>query len=592
MGLTRGIGIVATLCLATAGTAQTGTGIVHYGGAQVLFTWTFESKTDGDRLPLYTCDNECEGKKHAKHDACDHSCDKKCPRERSTHYLFFFNAPETVVDLGEGEKAPSRSHILTMGDDYSKFGMPRAAAISAALRAFKNKARESLGKPEDDDLESKCWNQTPCSSSTAFVNSIKVVYRIDYELVAVENGQITERGPKRTLRWALHTVPPLAKDRRITTSEPAVSCACEVVQKEPSETGFLPGFLNEEEFAFIEENGTKRPVTGQQLASAVSDITVQNMNRVVFTVGPGQPTKFFVPAGWELECTSGNGQDVQLQEDLWITVMPWPQRVQAFLAPVTIRTLCLEIDEPEPTPAMKYRFKPPSTPAFARLARGVRGSSFRGPWDQARLWVATDYATYANMRQVLLPAPSRRTFLYEMYVAAKALAFSPTDPRADAVMEISLLTEPKNDLAAGAWLLTQHLGKNAKRTADWLRTNAATFHHLFSEPSAVPYVSYLAKTAAATETDDGVLAAIRLLTDCVPADKRADVAADGNSEQVAFTIMSTGGATAATAILDWLEKTKPSYTSSVCLNVSPTLPESVQARARALATSSGTKSQP
>jgi hypothetical protein len=307
------------------------------------------------------------------------------------------------------------------------------------------------------------------------------------------------------------------------------------------------------------------------------------MNRATLTIGEGPIKTCFLPAGWELQCTAGGGQDVQLQEDLWITVMPWPQKVQAFLAPVTLRTLCLQISKPEPTPAMSYRFMPPSRPSFSRLARGVRASSFRGPWDQMRLWIATDYAPYAKIRQVLLPTPGRRTYLYEMFVAAKALAFDPTDNRAVPMMETNLLAEPKNDPAAASWLLRTNLVRNGKATTDALKNEASKFHSLFEDAQAVQYIAGLAAAAANVDTEYGALAAVRLLTDCVPTAKRGEVSAHEDAAMIGTMLAFTSDPKVATVILDYLESEKPPFAQTAALNVSDELPKFIKDRAARIA---------
>jgi len=557
--------------------AQSGNGFVELGiGARFEFTWTIESNKEGPKLPLFSCERVCQGKKHTVHENCDMSCDKACAFEQGQHYTVLL--AERNQELGEEDAPPLRSHPLTIGGDMDRLGLPSGMGTGLVVSRFLQPATASL-KPERLSLGLKCWNQTPCSSSTAFVNSRRLVVRIDYELVVREGDRVVARGAKRSLRWAVFVPPPLNKDRVITTSDPAVSCKCEVVQKAPSETGFIPGYRNEGEFAFCEDGGVKRVATGQMIGQMVTEISVQNMNRATFTVAPGHG-RCVIPAGWELECLD-DGQDVQLQEDLVIQLMPWEQKIHAWLAPVTVRTACLEINKPEPTPNMRYRFMPPSRPSLARLARGVRASSFRGPWDQARLWIATDFASHTKIREVMLPAPSRRTYLYEMYNAATAMAISPADPRVLAIMDLSLLHEPKNDGPAAAWLLTSKMRAEGPKTLEWLKSNANAFHTLLSDPTAARYMAELAASVIHTFGDQGIEQALLLVTSCVPPDQRRAVAAE--SEMVAVQLTTTDSPTVATKLLNWMETTRPPFAGMVGLNVSESLPEPIRKRAAMLA---------
>ena len=578
MRLGKEVGFLAAMALAVSAAGQSVTKDYEFAfkGVKLIATATVESKGEGPNIALFRCEEVCKGKKHAKHEDCDDSCDIPCYKDRKHSYFGFL---KELAELGEGDQPPKKPHKVGVGEVFEKFGMPTSAKPSAAMSHMEATALEAI-KFEVTDIQKTCWNRKPCSSSTAFVNSIRFVVKIEYELVAFEGEKVVATSPKNTIRVAI-AVPAPKKDQVITVSEPAVSCKCEVVQKVPDKTGFLPGYRNEDEYAFLEENGQRRTVTGREIGSMVTEISVQNMNRAVFTVAPGMG-KCFIPAGWELESLTGEVQNVQLQEDLWIEAMPWPQRVQAFLAPITLRTLCLEIDKPEPSPAHKFRFVPPSTPALARLARGVRESSFRGPWDQARAWIATDYSTYEEIRQVMLPAPSKRTYLYEMHSAAKALAFAPDDKRADAVMELALLVEPKNDHAAAAWMLRQKLAKNGKATMDWVKANGSNFHKLFTEADAVAYIAHLAASASEMQSEEAKMTAVHLLTLAVPNEKRAEVGETDGAVRVAYELVTTNSPKVADAILDWLEQVKPSYGPSMAKNISASLPENIKERAKKL----------
>lgn len=575
----KSLTISSLLCLTACACAQSGSGTTNYIGARVEWKWTIESKAEGPKLPLFSCDTICQGKKHSKHETCDLSCDTPCAlsEQRGNHLVFL--DPQTE-DLGEKDEKPKKPNIQSIGEAFTAFGMPTMANASVVLRSVSRSALTSTGSRYVATVEKSCWNKTPCSSSTMFVNSIRLVVKFEYQLLAIENQKVVDQSPVRSLRMAVISVPKEA-DRVFSPSEPTVSCKCEVKQEPPKETGFIPGYINQDEYAYCESEGTKRVATGEMISQMVPSIAVQNMNRAIFTVAPGHGT-CFIPAGWELECTSGGGQNVQLQEDLVIQVLPWPQKIEAFLAPITLRTLCLQIDKPEPNPNMTYRFVPPSRPSLMRLARGVRASNFRGPWDQMRLWIATDYATYAKIRDVLLPTPSRRTYLYELYVAAQALTFSPFDKRAESMMETALLAEPQNDLAAASWLLRMNLARNAKATADALKSNAQKFHPLFSDPKFSEYMANLAEVASQADDEHSARAAVRLLTDCVPAEKRAEVASHDGAWQVGAMLMTTEDPKVATVVLDYLEAFKPPCTTMACMNVSPALPQQIKDRAAKL----------
>lgn len=270
-----------------------------------------------------------------------------------------------------------------------------------------------------------------------FAKLDRLVISLEYPLFEVATNADGTRsinpGPKRKIRFAL--VASHRKSDKVETfqSPPVVSCKCVGVQHPPDETGFIPGFVGEGEYAYCEHGGAKRPMTGVDVQKHVTNIVVHNRNSATFTIAPGPTERCFVPAGWELQCTSGGGQNVQLQEDLWIRSLPWPQTITVRIGPpyshlysAKLWTLCLEIGRPEPNERMRYRLVPPSRPSLARLARLVRGSAIRGPWDQARLWIATDHASHAKVQESLLQSPTAGFYLQLLHEAARALAIDPS----------------------------------------------------------------------------------------------------------------------------------------------------------------------
>lgn len=104
---------------------ESGSGEIHLEGAKMRFTWTVQHKEKTERVPLFSCERVCEGKKHSKHDDCDASCDRKCDSAGGVHgWKLGLSDLNAIVDLAEeGNEPPKRPHILTMGDDFNRFGV-------------------------------------------------------------------------------------------------------------------------------------------------------------------------------------------------------------------------------------------------------------------------------------------------------------------------------------------------------------------------------------------------------------------------------------------------------------------------------------
>ncbi len=64
-----------------------------------------------------------------------------------------------------------------------------------------------------------------------------------------------------------------------------------------------------------------------------------------------------------------------------------------------IRVLCMNMAKKEPARGVDYFPYRPSDPIIPQLAKLMDESSFRGPWDQARLWIYTDKASLDDINK-------------------------------------------------------------------------------------------------------------------------------------------------------------------------------------------------
>jgi len=343
----------------------------------------------------------------------------------------------------------------------------------------------------------------PCSSRTAFIAAKAYIVTAEFDIY--ERGPNFERkkdGPKFTLRFRV-LIPDSKKHR---FGDPVVACKCEVKQEPKKEVGVIPGWdaEGEGEYAWVDDGNGRRTITGSDLEVMVTNISCDGMTEADVTCA-GQ---LFIPAGWELDSVDGKAQDVQLQEDLLcavelrgLLVSIRPEALRAH----KLRTLCLEIEKPEPAPGMKYRLAPPRNPGLARLARLTRGSRFGGPWDQVRLWIASDLASYDRMAKTLVPMVGERTYARELYRASLAQAINPGDPRVLKLMEPRFLFAKAGDPDATAWLARELLRADGAALLKWIRGQKS------------------AMNAALAEGDDGVLQVGAVLFELVLAGSAEDL---------------------------------------------------------------------
>lgn len=346
--------------------------------------------------------------------------------------------------------------------------------------------------------------------------------------------------------------------------------------------------------AHVIQGGRKRPMTGGELIGLVQTISCPNMNQAEITGGAPGPGRFVVPAGWELDCFEGGGQDIQLVEDLVFNQILEPESLSLSLSPALIletknvRTLCLEMDKPQPTVAMKYRLLPPNRPEISKLAKLSRNSLMRGPWDQARLWIATDLASYDRMSKVLIPMVGEGTYLEEMYRCATVGAINPADSKVQAIMELRFMFAEDFSPEACAWLLAHKLRANKSGTLSWLKGQTAPFGALFSinAKKAGELAGLIGSALVREGGAEGAAAASWLLSTAVPEAHRAAAADSPGARAMAMYLMQTADENVALGILDWLAAAKPPIAALAALNMNAALPESVKARAKEVVASS------
>lgn len=547
-------------------------------GVETTSTYTREDDT---RQPLFTCVRECEGKKHTEHSVCDLSCDKACPATEQHGRPHVYSFPGDTTELApEGNGAPARPHADQLNRDFTRFNFPSTWQARNALRRVELaliRTRDYF----DAVFRADHWNETPCSSSTKSVNCVTYTVTVQYTLFDT-NGQTVTRGPSGTLRYRVR----IPVWREVTEGEKETNCKCERKQEGTLEHGYL--YQPSEAYAFIEEDDKKRPLTGSDINTLVNSVTVHDMNNATLSYTANWMGEVFIPAGWEFECTMGGGQGVQLVDDLRFMAFPGNGEIRLSLAPPWVlrdekklRVMCTEINKPEPTADMTYRLVPPRHAPLARAAQIARVSNFRGPWDQMRLWIASDQATYKEVEDKLFPPPLESQYVTALRQLAQAGAIDPMEARYQRLMEARLVFMPVPDLAAVRWLVMMRATSDPAKLCAEVRGLAKEIAAVLEEEGGARLVGEVVGLLALEAGDEGVRTALWCVETAVPeAHRRAVV--DAGSE-LALALERTKDADVATALLDWIEKHKPMAATAGLATINPELPTALRERALGLA---------
>jgi len=226
---------------------------------------------------------------------------------------------------------------------------------------------------------------------------------------------------------------------------------------------------------------------------------------------------------------------------------------------------------------------PPSRPAVVDLARMTRDSRFKGPWDQTRLWIVTDRASLDDIAKVLLPGPTPRMYLRELYTVVDRRLFR-LDPKTDMkIVDNRLFVMSAPDERPLDWFTAWKIKNDKAKSLAWLKANVKALAALFERDKpeeAAEGVAMLAAALMKTGDSQAAVAAIDILLDPALEPHRKQIASDPHCAAMVAPLTWTTDATLAVRILDYVEACKPRSAVFACRNVAETLPQEIKDRAK------------
>ncbi|MBL8067758.1 MAG: Plug domain-containing protein [Armatimonadetes bacterium] len=146
--------------------------------------------------------------------------------------------------------------------------------------------------------------------------------------------------------------------------------------------------------------------------------------------------------------------------------------------PRAMRVLCMNMEKKEPAAGVKYYPYRPKDPVISSLANLMDQANFRGPWDQARLWIYTDKATYEQVNERLVNGVGQSAYLMALADVAFAGGLD------DKMLKDPKYVKPEFMIGSGApsyartWLMETLDAFHPKKAGEWLKGNAATMLQL------------------------------------------------------------------------------------------------------------------
>lgn len=385
----------------------------------LVYSVSVQIKEAGKSWDTLICRNECKGKKHKEHKECDFSCDNKCS---TPHKITEEGYYEPYTDqMRAATQAANQLAIRGGGtvspDDWSH-------RVSQALANFRRECRKkkTFNMPHlDKPCGGKLWE------------------------VGAKNYNFVVRGTMRKVGFRMSRGVRTPIDEEVGSHEQTVAYG-EIVQDEPFDkrewTACNCKFVPEENpKSYIHDwFGGGDPVTDDFIKWLEDLINI--LDGLLITDPKGNPVpRDGVDVGCtgndmnngEVVCTNNTDQPVVIHiipgvffwpDDPLVQLMAAMQGMQLQVEPLSTATLrlsldpgldsagqakgkfrwaCMEMAKHEPNSKVKFKPKSPIDPNLAALGRITNRSRFRGPWDQARVWIYTDKATLDQVNKRMLP---------------------------------------------------------------------------------------------------------------------------------------------------------------------------------------------
>ncbi len=553
------------------------------GRIRTWVVWKDEGMTGESR---YYCEKRCRGKKHLLHSQCDDSCDGAC-----TEIHKFDVAPDFYL-LTDA----SGTHLEPITKDFQKFGAGHlnGDSVEWAVRDMIQKSIDKNAAKLTAKIDWKHWFDGSCGGQGRNLKGHKYTGVLHYQMfreVEGPDGKIIQtNGPS----GSLDAYQLIIYSDQYEQQAAYVQCRCSVVSDEKEHSYVSPPQDTQTGVAVVTPTGNVQ-ATDQLLEQCGFEATCQNMNNCTFTASnpTDKPMTLCVNPGTILECQDDTHQNMVCVSTVKMVLPPPPPPVFASIsipqvsAPkVTVRgeVACINMHKKQPDPSVKFKVGLPSNSAYQRIAAFQSKQRIQGPWDQARMWIFTDKSSYADIQEVMLPAPNKGSYGRALYQLEKNCRVDLSGKEYDKCFDPALLGGTTLYPEMTDWLVDEMAQRDPGKLAKWVQGSAADFAEALAKPDKLMYEHFaaLAKALASSSNDSVRNSAADFLLKVVPAEHRTKVAEAGGCFG-AMSWLSEKDTGRAKLALDIYEAYKPTKGLMYLLTPNPELPADIKSRAAALA---------
>jgi hypothetical protein len=325
------------------------------------------------------CKPICKGQKHTAHKDCDPSCDYPCQEK----------------------------HLGVLIADYR---LSLTEAVVKGLPGRFQLANPQLRKAVRDFLEDEVRNDTVTIPHEHFAKPCTQAYKkyacYDYRVLmyahvavrGINNGHAFNEIEDFDEPVAILTKPqkdPIETkeflDCKCEQTTPAVPLLSENVV--PKLTDYNPGIV------FGMPGSWPAPYYPKNPNFDMVKFEGKNMGHLTYS-GIAEGNSLFVPGGVTFVPQNKASQPETSLYDQWFHIggayRNWGPKVTLQTGD-TIRAACLDIDKHEPTTDDVFTIAEEQDPVLQRLAKIANREFSHGPWDQARIWIYKNHASYKHI---------------------------------------------------------------------------------------------------------------------------------------------------------------------------------------------------
>ncbi|MCH8274986.1 MAG: hypothetical protein IH851_09370 [Armatimonadetes bacterium] len=566
----------------------------------ITYTWRYVD-VGSVGLDSLACVLACQGKKHLAHQQCDLTCDKACT---TLHTI-------TLKPIVWGRRNEFSEDLVKK--IYTKSGDIKADRLRLRMighwgdDAMKNAAdsfrKGDLRKKMTYNYKSGHWNEKPCSSSSRVFKYRIWEVRVKWTVTFRDGTSISGDSLMSTLEIPEHKYFP---------GNEIVQCKCAIAQR----YGMAPSGSMIELRGTVEEdpgNNTTNPGgvfidpkgMGEYAFATGDDYEVYNVkfecqDLNTFTISAMNPTWdsviFAVLPGTQLESADSGYQDMQSitrvefvlsgMSSISVSVpvsgpaMPIENETEPFKG----RVACLNMDKKEPRPGIEYTPTISTDSRLTQLAYYAAAQRFRGPWDQARLWIYTDAATRDEINKRLFPPITEGRYLQGLYDLHRVAMGDMEDVRYRQCMDPALLIGQSAPKEATAWFIDTMSEMNPSGLASWIKRNPGAFAHLFASDAEEWYLDHgvtVANRLCSSGNNEVAVSGLDFIMRAVPESGRAAFEEKGGLDQAGL-LLTADDVELVAAELGVFEVYRPLGTRYLLMNMDESLPEEVRERAAQL----------